>query len=124
MKKSILLASLLATFFAINASAAVTSPCTGTATGGKTTIAGGALGTDFIIRDFSLACSKNVFLSYNWNATSAWVAAGSGKGATIFGGTTEGGGGANCLNKTAGLKPDASNVSAALTNAETATFCK
>lgn len=77
----------------------------------------------FIKRGFKLACSKNIELHYDENVDAAWVAAGSLKGVTVYGGTTEGGGGSIALFKAAtGAYVAAGDVSGtALANAKTRT---
>lgn len=126
MKSKIIAATLLGAMFALPVSAAVTPVCLGTAAGGKKDVAAGVSGTDFIIRSFAQACSKNVFMDFDQTSTTAHVAAVSKKGATVFGGTTEGGGGANCLKKLdSAAQKNITGVDAAeLTAAGKAEFCK
>jgi len=126
MKAKIIAATLLGAVFALPVNA--TPLCEGSATGGKKDVAAGVAGAEnvFIIRTFAQACSKNVFMDYSQTSTSAAVAAVSKKGATVFGGTTEGGGGANCLkllDSTEQKSITASTGSSLLTKAEKAEFC-
>lgn len=101
--------------------ASATPVCVGTeAATGLKDVATNAL---FIKRAFKLACSKNVELHYSEDIDKAWVAAGSLKGTTVYGGTTEGGGGSIAVFKAAaGAYVVATDVSGTgLTNAETRT---
>ncbi|MCB1942777.1 MAG: hypothetical protein KDI53_12185 [Candidatus Accumulibacter sp.] len=85
MKKALLVSLALA--FPLAAQAAVTAVCDG-GTGGDKSV---TKGSNFIINDFTMKCSANVYLKYDENATAVGVAAVSKKGKNIFAGGSAGG---------------------------------
>lgn len=84
MKKVLMVALALA--FPLAAQAA-TDVCDGN-DGGDVAV---TKGTDFIVNDFTMKCSKNVFLKYEESATAVGVASVSKKGKNIFAGGSAGG---------------------------------
>lgn len=95
--KKIVLASVLAAA-AISSMNAANAATAGQVCSGPTTASNGSFTVDtsatneFVKVAFTPKCSANVIMQYSSNATSLGVVAASGKGKTLFGGGTNGGG--------------------------------